>query len=254
VQSLRPFDRLLPQESQRDRCRREDVRRGERCGNSDEYHVLEHLGDGVGDKDDLLSMYQLTPNAQEFMRSPWFSRAWVVQEVWAARELVVLCGSTKARVSWENVRQVNLYLSARANRFGAINSEGINKPRERKYTTISGAKSIWRRLKNHPSAASAPIPAAELLDMVAAGLQASDPRDFLFSILGMSVETSGRSSHTPLSPPTIPNLLGRSSLTLLGGTSDTTSLSTSSVRFPTPKEGALIVSADRLHPGASRQT
>lgn len=180
----------------------DEASHGGGCDLRDEYHVFEHMVDSLKAGDHPLSTHRLTANAVEFMSNPWFSRAWVVQEVWAARDLVVLCGSTESLLSWQTIKQVNMYLFARAHRVRSVSSQAVdNTFKKAAYRSLPSGKAIWNRLKKEPFATDAPIPASELLDMVTTQLQASDPRDLLFSTLGLSVEAGGTSTyHTLIAP------------------------------------------------------
>lgn len=112
---------------------------------------------------------------------PWFYRVWVVQEVWKARKAVVSCGS--ASVPWQLIVQANRWMMD-------VHSG-----------TAAMLPPIWRRLtaqeQSIPTNRQDDIdlemgrnPRLGLLDLVleGTGLNATDPRDKIFALLGMSKE------------------------------------------------------------------
>lgn len=117
---------------------------------------------------------------------PWFRRVWVVQEVWKARKAIVSCGLDS--VPWEKVVESNDYM---------VEGHGGGVPGFHLHTLPS----IWRQLTDnrktratHPGIDLAPNQERNarfaLLDLVLEGfeLNATDPRDKIYAMLGMRKE------------------------------------------------------------------
>lgn len=156
------------------------------CDMRNEFHVMEHMvNDGLAANTPLATS-RLAPAIQHFFNSPWFSRAWVAQEVWAARSIMVICGSHQTSLSWETVMQANSFLGIYASRGRSRASGNAVKAKKEippgKFISQASGQAVWRRLISNPreTARSAPIPAIELLHLVTMQLQASDPRDLIF--------------------------------------------------------------------------
>lgn len=161
-----------------------------------DHHLLERMARDMNISDNPLSYSQLGPRISSFFSNPWFSRAWVVQEVWAAKSIVVMCGKGGI-LSWNSVMLANQYLNIYAATLrsapSAVDEEVQQGPRR----TVDGGHSIWLRLLKNPDDAEelTPIPLIELLDSVTCMFKASDKRDLLYALLGMSVETHGTIDH-----------------------------------------------------------
>lgn len=169
------------------------------------HHVVEHMVRDFDPGGSPLSRSKLAPRILKLLSNPWFSRAWVVQEVWAARSIIVTCGEGR-HISWEAVMHANSYAMAYAKTRPCDGSAAspVKKPPGGQYRTVeSRGWSVWGRLVRDPGDTdrSEPIPVLELLELVTFSLDAGDKRDLIFAILGMSTEASSAMHHPPLITP-----------------------------------------------------
>lgn len=173
-------------------------------------HVLEHMVTDFNLEGNALSHSELAPQMARLLANPWFSRAWVVQEVWAARSIVVLCGEGTT-TSWKAVMQANWYTTA-SNHPAPCDGRApppIKHAHDGEYRVSMVPHAIWPRLghtlgqknPNGETKGSVPVPLLELLDMVTMQLKAGDKRDLIYSILGMSVEAGGLTKYPLLITP-----------------------------------------------------
>ena len=125
---------------------------------------------------------RMLSNLSRFFASPWFRRVWVVQEVWKARKAIVSCGSDL--VPWDMVITANLWmLRAHGGGFAGQN--------------VHTLPSIWMKLTSGKRAESNAVEIQgrnsdlELLDILLEGIElnATDPRDKIYALLGISKET-----------------------------------------------------------------
>lgn len=122
--------------------------------------------------------------------NPWFSRAWVLQEVWAARTTTVLC-SHGGSLPWATLVQ--------ASKLPRLARDTL------RWFPAGGTKSLkepWTRLeKTVPGQAGPRVPIFTLLLDVCEGFEVTDPRDKLYSILGIARETHNIADLSPLLAP-----------------------------------------------------
>lgn len=170
-------------------------------GAKDDYIFMKTLAERDSDLSNTDVAYaELAPSIDKFFTHPWFSRAWVVQEVWAARSIVVMCGRERD-LSWESVMKANAYLDAHAEIFSS-NTVNHDITKARSFISIGSGKHLWRRfMQQDTTSTRSPLLALELLYSVTLGLKATDQRDLVFSILAMCVETHGSSVLSPLIAP-----------------------------------------------------
>ena len=169
-----------------------------------EYRILERMVQELG-SDHPLASSKLAPHVTKLVSNPWFVRAWVVQEVWAAKSIIVLCGEGRG-MQWETLMQAHMYARAYAtvsrSRDGLADSPKQAAPNG-EYSIVRAGQDIWGRLVRDTDGAteSTPIPAIELLDLVTRRLKASDKRDLIFATLGMGTETADAVHHSSLVTP-----------------------------------------------------
>lgn len=177
----------------------EDSEIGQHVG----YHALEYMARYLDEKASSASSCTMN-KLRQFFEIPWFSRAWVAQEVWAARSIVVMCGDKDHTLSWEAVMQANAYLDASAMRARSTAATPNKTGRGSSYHAQPSGYTTWKRIVQDPNDAtrkSLPIPAIELFDQVTLWLKAGDTRDLIFAILGMSVEASDMPVYPSLIAP-----------------------------------------------------
>jgi hypothetical protein len=100
----------------------------------------------------------------QLLERPWFSRVWVLQEIWNAKEALVLCGPSM--IPWKKLRQFIL-----ASSFRGLPVE------------IQGTPGIFSM--NRPSSGRWHSRALPGLLQITRRCGATDPRDKFFSLLGM---------------------------------------------------------------------
>jgi len=113
---------------------------------------------------------------QEILRRPWWWRMWVIQEVAVAKSLVVICNGH--HFSWERL----LYTAQWISLFGM---DVMNAPEEEveenPFLPNITFKALYRWKLEHGE----PIPILGLLENASSCL-ASNPRDMIFSVLGLA--------------------------------------------------------------------
>jgi hypothetical protein len=171
----------------------------------DEYHVMEHLVkdlDPLGDYD--LRSSRLEPAIRRFFSNPWFTRAWVVQEVWAGRFVAVMCGRDR-NITWDEVIQANSYLKACASTHRSAPNATATVPSGGTQVSGSFGQPLWAQFvkEKDPGIASTSsrIPALDLLTFITLHLHASDKRDLIFAILSLCRETEDLPRLPPLVAP-----------------------------------------------------
>ncbi|KAL9619609.1 MAG: hypothetical protein Q9160_005796 [Pyrenula sp. 1 TL-2023] len=148
--------------------------------------------------------YLTRPYAQKALRSllrrPWFSRAWVIQEVVLAKDAYVCCGQDE--LSWQDLESAVSFLVHEPD-----NSEPDNSEPERGRAELPGhcscafaaspsvhfgpafhlhkKLSIFERLRNNVMR----MPLMELLERLR-DWYVTDPRDRVFALLGLSSDAS----------------------------------------------------------------
>ncbi len=109
-----------------------------------------------------------------FFQNPWFTRVWVLQEVWNAKsEVLVLCGRN-VPIRWEEVLFANEYLGAA---FFILHAGPC------------GLIAPWRYFKRIPGRENRSYQRMNILKLfnsvVSKGFSATDLRDKLYAILSM---------------------------------------------------------------------
>jgi hypothetical protein len=112
----------------------------------------------------------------QIFRQSWFQRVWVLQEVWRAQRVLVCCGSST--LSLEAIIQANYCINLR-------------RLRDDHTTVLPSIWSILFSLGRSSPIHCTPVPKINILQVVLAGLdlQATDPRDKIFALLGFGTET-----------------------------------------------------------------
>lgn len=111
---------------------------------------------------------------------PWFSRVWVVQEVWLARRSIFMYG--RRTLSWETIWKANVW-----SKYGSFEVPG---------TQHTNLALIWTSFAEiccskdgHTTMAKTSLPSRQdkLLTLVIQGLdlRASDPRDHIYGLYGL---------------------------------------------------------------------
>ncbi|KAH7364726.1 heterokaryon incompatibility protein-domain-containing protein [Rhexocercosporidium sp. MPI-PUGE-AT-0058] len=110
---------------------------------------------------------------------PWFRRIWVLQEVFNATRVVVVCGEQTA--SWFSILQVNVSNDRFMMMPGPMNVRVMP-------ALFSDLFAITRSSGEARFGYAPQQPVADILDIVVAGLDldASDPRDKLFALLNLA--------------------------------------------------------------------
>lgn len=122
---------------------------------------------------------QSSKGASTLFNFPWFRRIWVLQEVFNATRIVVVCG--EQTTSWFSILQANVSNNRSMMMPGPLNA--------RVMPALFSDLFTITRLSNQGHFGYAPqTPVADILDIVVAGLDldASDPRDKLFALLNLT--------------------------------------------------------------------
>lgn len=109
---------------------------------------------------------------------PWFRRVWVLQEVLLSREAFLSCGY--GNIPWKVLTRVNSSLSNLKEGYGGGHREPLVR-----------MPSIWGRLSTSSKEISPYQGSPGILDIILQGLElnATDPRDKIFALLGFGDET-----------------------------------------------------------------
>ncbi|KAE8452941.1 hypothetical protein EG329_012128 [Mollisiaceae sp. DMI_Dod_QoI] len=110
---------------------------------------------------------------------PWFRRIWVLQEVFNATRVVVVCG--EQTTSWSSILQANVSNNLFMMMPGPLNVRVMP-------ALFSDLFAITRSSNQGHLGYAPQTPVADILDIVIAGLDldASDPRDKLFALLNFA--------------------------------------------------------------------
>ena len=116
---------------------------------------------------------------------PFWLRAWIIQEVTAAREIVVLCGSR--RIVWDNLVNANL-VSSEYLLYFQRELEGGRIPN----FSVSHAPSVMMSMVSKNAEAIQKCNLKSIIARVYTGshccIKASDPRDYVYALLGMAAD------------------------------------------------------------------
>lgn len=122
-----------------------------------------------------------------FFSNPWFRRVWVLQEVWSAKDVLVITDNAPA-LSWKHVLFASFILTFAF-----------------KYlkTDIASLVQPWSSLgeKNTTLTERRRLPILKLLDSVCHSFACSNQRDFLFGLFEMGQETHDIKNLSPLAAP-----------------------------------------------------
>lgn len=146
------------------------------------------------------------PGIARFFENHWFSRVWILQEVWAAKYIKVVCGHRLLSLSWDDILLANAYLFT----YGHGSPSGIMGKIDVKTAAdmtklaqiqwnVPGS-SLWANLVRTPGEFIR-MPALELVRSVFDRCRATDPRDLIFAIWGMTTEASELSDDSALIRP-----------------------------------------------------
>ncbi|KAE8441554.1 hypothetical protein EG329_004673 [Mollisiaceae sp. DMI_Dod_QoI] len=157
-------------------------------------------GNFLGGKDHNTVYWNTLKDISRLFNYPWFSRVWVLQEVWKARKAIVSCGMDS--VPWESIIQTNLWMldghsgglpgfdfqtlpSIWTKLAGIRNPEVEQNARKRNPGIEQEARNMAKRSEQNSC--------LELLDLVleSTSLNATDPKDKIYSLLGMCQEIQG---------------------------------------------------------------
>ena len=113
----------------------------------------------------------------------WFQRVWVLQEAWNAKSALVSCGNDV--LPWTDILQANY----------CINSQMIGINRMQKLVMPALWTSLFEVSRTPPLNFDR-VPKSGILEVIIGGLdlQATDPRDKIFALLGFGKETQFISS------------------------------------------------------------
>lgn len=170
------------------------------------FHVMEHMYTNLNHLPNKSFAYgALGPPIASFLANPWFSRAWVVQEAWTARFIVLLYGHGQM-IDWTAILQGNAYMNAcgSARGCGGHSDPPEGRPQEGNYKVAgTGSRGIRGLLAQDCAHVrnKKPLPLLDLIEHVKTWLEAGDKRDLIFAIFGMSVEARLAMYHSPLLTP-----------------------------------------------------
>jgi len=121
--------------------------------------------------------------ASTLFEFPWFRRIWVVQEIFNATRVVVVCG--EQATSWFSILQANVSNNRYMMVPGPLNVRVMP-------ALFSDLFAITRSSNQGHFGYAPQPPVADILDIVVAGLDldASDPRDKLFALLNLAQPSS----------------------------------------------------------------
>jgi hypothetical protein len=122
---------------------------------------------------------QSSTGASTLFDFPWFRRIWVLQEVFNATRVVVVCG--EQTTSWFSILQANVSNNCFMMMPGPLNVRVMP-------ALFSDLFAITRSSNQGHFGYAPQTPVADILDIVVAGLDldASDPRDKLFALLNLA--------------------------------------------------------------------
>lgn len=190
--------------SKSDRCRYPACSRSSRkqapCSCGSAKTINEHAPPCVSCKEEIFwrprswretkgLLYSVAP----LLERPWFSRVWVKQEIWAARDASVLCGHE--RIPWDSFESLHRRLSGKILNDGDGNVEAATvEYRSRLINLLSSLRrASGDDLVPRPRypMQNLSLDECEKLDIVnvsrrSAGSSCSDPRDHVYGLLGMS--------------------------------------------------------------------
>ena len=162
-------------------------------------YLRDYTGDVLIDDDDLVS--PLAQGLRDLLLRPWTTRVWVQQEVFAAREVVVRCGEHELRLdeykhiisvlprssSGENVRyHVEALTQLRSSTRSEKATLEAERVRDNSIEHHCGCPSTEK--ENRIGRQQRPLKSTypECVLHYSTGLHASDDRDRIFALLGMS--------------------------------------------------------------------
>jgi hypothetical protein len=124
-----------------------------------------------------------------FFNYPWFRRVWVVQEVWLSRKAVIHCGDET--VPWESVMLANYWMiDAEGGGFPGI----VQEPLPSLWSSIAEHQNIVSSINDLKDTKETTNARMKILDLILEGsvLNATDPKDKVFALLGLGEETHSR--------------------------------------------------------------
>jgi len=133
-----------------------------------------------------------------FFNYPWFRRVWVVQELWLSRKAVIHCGDET--VPWESVMLANYWLNdAEGGGFPGI----VQEPLPSLWSSIAEHQNIVSSINDLKDTQETTNARMKILDLVLEGsvLNATDPRDKIFALLGLGEETHSKDEMLSLLRP-----------------------------------------------------
>ncbi|KAJ9638365.1 hypothetical protein H2199_007052 [Coniosporium tulheliwenetii] len=119
---------------------------------------------------------------QDLMKREWWRRMWVIQETALARRLIIYCG--QHTLVWDRLQIATEF--ARAYDLPIFHRTAAERAGSGAFMDNSNWKSIYRR----KMVTGAPMPISEIL-MNNISCFSKDPRDMIFSLLGLATDVDG---------------------------------------------------------------